>query len=106
MRVFSMSTRTLPSRWTQRSTISLRSNRKAEFSSRSHKNLRHLRLPVWRQSMKQVLAALLLMGASNALHATILLQQPPVWNGNGAQVGDGYTNEESSANTGFQTFDN
>ena len=56
--------------------------------------------------MKTSHAALLVLGALGTLKADVVFQQPSVWNGNGEQVGDGFTDEESTAMTGFQTYDN
>jgi hypothetical protein len=42
----------------------------------------------------------------STLSADVLVNQPSVWNGNGSNVSVGYTDEESAAGTGFQSFDN
>ncbi len=56
--------------------------------------------------MKTSLAALCLLGAVSTLSADVLFNQTSVWNGNGSGVGSGWTDEESAAGTGFQSFDN
>jgi hypothetical protein len=56
--------------------------------------------------MTKSFATIVVMGALSPLAGgTLLYQQPSIWSGNGSTISTGYTDEESSAGTGFQTFD-
>jgi len=55
--------------------------------------------------MQYKLLALATLTAIGALRADVLYNQPSVWSATGG-VGTGWTDEETAAGTGFQTFDN